>query len=110
MKSISTTFRSQVNALPVFKPGLSKMNPWYLTSFLNSFLKIFPDGLCCVPKCVATILQKDCDFGYSDVFSKGWDEFMWNGVPFGFHCREQKDGTTTDHSEEIPELLRIFDF
>ena len=26
-------------------------------------------------------------------------------VPFGFHCREQKDGTTTDHSEEIPELL-----
>lgn len=100
-------------ATPVFKPGLSKMNPWYLTSFLNLFSEnFFPDGLCYVPKMRSHYTTKGfSDLGYSDVFSKGWDEFMWNGVPFGFHLQgAKKDGTTTDHSEEIPELLHIFDF
>lgn len=97
---------------PVFRFGFSVMKPWYLASPFNLFFeKFLPDSLCYAPKRINYYtVKKFGDLGYPDVFSKGWDEFVWKGVPFGFHLQgAKKDGTTTDHSEEIPELLRILD-
>jgi len=89
---------------PVFKIGFSDVCPKYLMSWLNRLIEFFlPDEMCYFPK------KKDYyssvsfkDLGYLDMFNKGWDEFVWQGKPFGFHLQgAKKDGSTTDHSQEM---------
>lgn len=95
----------------VFK--FESVKPKYITSWWNRILENFlPQNLSYLPKsfyCYTKIGFKD--LGYPDVFAKGWDEFVWRGKPFGFHMQgAQKDGTLRDRAEDMPELLKIFDF
>ena len=98
---------------PVFKYKYSVFNPSYLKSSLNIFLeKFLPDRLCYIPKKPNYFTTRGfSDLGYPDVFKEGWDEFTWKSIPFGFHLQGAKnDGTTTDHSSEIPKLTNFFNF
>lgn len=96
---------------PVFDYCTSDINPRYLVSVFNWLVeKLLPERLSYIPKRKNYFTNKG--FGHSgliDVFSKGWDEFMWKERPFGFHLQgARRDGKTTDHSSEIPGLLEIF--
>lgn len=96
--------------IPVFKMRLSKMKPAYLNSRVNLFFeKFLPENLSYIPKKSDYYTSRGFgDLGYTDLFSRGWDEFVWRGAPFGFHLQGAKsDGTTTDHSGEIPELRSL---
>lgn len=99
--------------IPVFKLGLSKVKPAYLNSRVNLFFeKFLPENLSYIPKKSSYYTTRGFgDLRYTDLFSRGWDEFVWRGAPFGFHLQGAKsDGTTTDHSEEIPELRKLLTF
>ena len=79
---------------PVFNRFV-RVRPWYVRLFLN--------------------LNKDSyskksfkDLGYKDIISRGWDEFMWKGEPFGFHLQgAQKDGSIADHTNDMMCLHEI---
>jgi hypothetical protein len=50
--------------------------------------KLLPDHLCFIPKRKGYFTrQKFNDCGFADLDSYGWEEFFWNGSPFGFHVR-----------------------
>ena len=50
------------------------------------------------------------DLGYKEACSRGWDEFLWKGEPFGFHLQgAQKDGTTKDHSNDMIYLTEMLE-
>ncbi len=98
-------------AQPVFKFSSSNINPRYLISSFNRFVeKFLPERLCYLPKKRGYFTEKGfAEYGITDVFSRGWDEFVWKDMPFGFHLQgARRDGKTTDHTSEIPALLEIF--
>ncbi len=66
--------------VPVFKPSLSIFN--------RSLDAILPDNLSIIPKKKGYFTDKGFkEIGYADTSSYGWEEFLWQGSPFGFHIR-----------------------
>ena len=97
---------------PVFKPGISSIKPTWIGSAANIAIeKFLPVNLCYLPKSCSYFSEKGFkESGFVDVFSEGWDEFMWKKEPFGFHMQgANRDGTTRDHSGEMKFLAGVLD-
>ena len=75
--------------IAVFRPEQDFMGPAYMLGGFNALVERFlPDQWCYLPR------KKDSytgegfkELGYPDVSQRGWEEFMWQGEPFGFHIR-----------------------
>lgn len=68
---------------------------------LNKFFEfLLPDKWCYIPKDRSYYsVEKFKKLGYCDAWSKGWEEYVWQGLPFGIHIRpikQIKKGQTTD--------------
>lgn len=74
---------------PVFKPELDlKEYPIALARYNRVMEKFLPDRLCFVPKKKDYYTNKSFSAGgYFDAAGMGWEEFIWQGKPFGFHMR-----------------------
>lgn len=65
---------------PVFQPNLNL--------FDKVLDMVLTDSLSLTPKKPGYYSIKSFkDFGYADIVSYGWEEFLWQGKPFGFHIR-----------------------
>ncbi|MDP3770374.1 MAG: glycosyltransferase [Candidatus Sungbacteria bacterium] len=75
--------------------------------------RLLPDRLCYVPK------RKDSytdtafkDLGYADLGANGWEEYMWQGAPFGTHIRGSKtwkrNPSEDDEVSTIRKMLAMF--
>lgn len=52
------------------------------------FDHLLPDRLSFVPKRAGYFTRTSFgDLGYPDCMARGWEEFMWQGNPYGFHIR-----------------------
>jgi hypothetical protein len=98
--------------VPVFRPRVDFRGPAYALSWPNWLLeRLLPDRLCFLPKRRGSYTQVGfCELGHFDVASKGWEEFMWQGRPFGFHLRRTRQGTpdTADELMTIQEAIDSF--
>jgi len=95
---------------PVFKFTRSGIKPWYLTSLINRLYETgFSDHSSYIPKKAGYFSERGFEeSGFPSVSELGWDEFMWQGKPFGFHLQgARKDGKTTDHSTSLETLRRV---
>ena len=87
---------------PVFRPerqGLSQA--------VERFL---PDRWCLVPKRPGYFTERRFkDYGLPDLDARGWEEFLWQGEPFGFHVRSQpkvkERQSLKSHLAEVTEVL-----
>lgn len=81
------------SAVPVFRPNrdfsVELTGPAYAGSWTSKLAeKLLPDHLCYVPKRSGYYTEKGFgDLGYIDVSCLLWEEFIWQGKPFGFHIR-----------------------
>lgn len=54
----------------------------------NTLDRVLPDWLSLVPKRDGYFTRTSFhDLGYPDCMREGWEEFIWQGKPFGFHIR-----------------------
>lgn len=70
--------------------------------------KLFPDRFSYFPKGHGYYTEKGfAEYGLSDLSSLGWEEFIWQNAPFGFHLRRflKKD---RDAQKEISQIKKIF--
>lgn len=76
-------------AIPMFRPRQHFGGPRYALTWANRLAeKFLPDRRCYIPKHVGSYTEVGFrEFGYPDVSSLGWEEFVWHGEPFGFHVR-----------------------
>ena len=76
-------------AVPVFRPRSDFRGPAYATSGLNRLIeKLLSDRLCFIPKRPGYYTETGfLEMGYFDASSRQWEEFIWQGRPFGFHFR-----------------------
>lgn len=74
---------------PVFKPELhfgAFANMVYIPNRIIEFF--LPDRLCFIPKRSNYYSSMSFgEMGYADAMGKGWEEFVWQGKPFGVHLR-----------------------
>lgn len=75
--------------LPVFRPELDCDVPFTLSSRIGTLLdKLLPDHLSYTPSRPGYYSRDGFrEHGYPDLSSRRWEEFMWKGLPFGFHLR-----------------------
>lgn len=92
----------------VFKPNKESYPAINLIYSLNKFFEFFlPDRLCYIPKDKSYyFIEKFKKFGYCDAWSKGWEEYVWGGEPFGIHVRPIKQIKKGQSIEEIITILR----
>jgi len=74
--------------------------------------RFFPDRLSLTPKRRGYFSESGfAAHGLPDLQSNGWEEFLWNGMPFGFHVRcypirDRKSGLPLDaHYGAVKDLL-----
>ena len=75
---------------PVFRPGLDKFLPAGVSGLQSSkLIECFKaDRNSYIPKRHAYFTGKGFrEYGFMDVSGLGWEEFVWQGKPFGFHIR-----------------------
>lgn len=90
---------------PVFKPfaemsGVSRMTRYFFESLL-------PERFSYLPRRGTYTAKSFKDRGYPDAAGQGWEEFVWQRRPFGFHLRSTSDRTRRDHKEEFQKLERV---
>lgn len=82
---------------PVFNRFV-KVKPPYLRLFLNIKKDYYSE-------------RGFKDLGYPDALSHGWDEFLWQGEPLGFHMQgAKKDGTIVDHADDMIYLKKTLEY
>jgi hypothetical protein len=87
---------------PVYRPAVEFLGPrgWLLKA--NRLLERFlPDRLCYLPKKKGAFSVQGFnwkEFGLEE--SLGWEEFIWQGKPFGFHIRRypRKNESLASHA------------
>jgi len=92
------------SVVPVFRSSSDFRGPAYATLRLNRLIeKLLPDRLCFIPKKPGYYTETGFrELGYFDTGSRQWEEFIWQGLPFGFHIR----GYQQDKRDET-ELIAI---
>lgn len=87
---------------PLFRPRTS-----WKKAFRDRMVRWFvPDSFCPFPlRKRYRSSQGFRDFGLPDVRSLGWEEYMWRGVPFGFHVRGIFQGSRTVEWETLKEIV-----
>lgn len=69
---------------PIYEPRIQFDGPAYAKTVLNSVLEsILPDSLRFFPR-RRRYYRRTGGIGLSQI---GWEEFLWNGIYFGFHVR-----------------------
>jgi len=78
--------------VPVYKLRADSHIPQYAVSWYNRLLELLlPDRLCYIPRRQSYFTQTGFrESGILDLDSIGFEEFMWQGQPFGFHVRLQR--------------------
>ncbi len=77
--------------------------------FRRIFWHVLPDSLCFVPKRSGYYTQTGfLELGYPDALRMGWEEFLWQAKPFGFHIRRNKQGER-DLEQEQHSLAHMID-
>ena len=95
-------------AHPVFRlpQDLTFSRSWRLR-LLERFL---PDELCYLPKRRDSYTGRGLrELGYLADAPGLWEEFMWQGLPLGFHVRRNAEKAKRDPEEEIRILRRAID-
>lgn len=80
---------------PVFRPEVEfRGPPRELTMPWRLLAAVLPDRLCYIPKRRDSFTRVGFrEHGCFDAASRNWEEFMWQGRPFGFHIRRNaQDG------------------
>lgn len=93
------------SVLPVSKPY---KNSIFLISLTKKIIKrILPDKLLYVPKKIGSYSEAGfSDLGFFDIAGQGWEEFMWQKAPFGFHLRGTSAKTKAIEPEEKIAIIR----
>ncbi len=80
---------------PVYRPREDRLVPPpdvridTRSPFREALERLRPDWMSFVPKRWGAYSKKGfSDHGLPDVRSRGWEEFLWEGKPFGFHVRK----------------------
>lgn len=78
---------------PLFRPAEDFRGPGYALSWYGRALeKILPEKYCLLPKRSAFYSEQGFhEFGRPDVGRLGWEEFLWDDAPFGFHMRRYRN-------------------
>ena len=71
---------------------------------------LMPDRLSLTPKRKSYFTERRFqDYGLPDLDARGWEEFLWQGEPFGFHVRSQpkvkERQSLESHLAEVVEIL-----
>lgn len=76
-------------ATPVFRPRSEFLGPARALLRRNRLAeKLLPDRLCYVPKRPNAFTEVGFrELGYVDTTAHHWEEFVWQGRPWGFHVR-----------------------
>ena len=95
-------------AIPVFRPDSDFVGPKHALSRLNRMVeRLLPDRLCFIPKQSTYYTPVSFqDLGYFDMRPEQWEEFMWQGIPFGFHLRSYPYRNKRDKAIELLALER----
>lgn len=99
-------------AVPVYRLQSDYLgSPYALTPLNRLAEKFLPDRRCHIPKQPGYFTEIGFrDTGYPDVSSQGWEEFFWQGKPFGFHVRCQRQDKTelVEAKQSLGEVLECF--
>lgn len=101
----STVIRSEC-VVPVYRPEVDYpvTSPLALSRLADQLL---PDRLSYRPKRPNYSTRSGFrELGYVDVATHGWEEFVWQGQPFGFHMRRQR-GVNRDPESEMATLVQV---
>jgi hypothetical protein len=87
---------------PVFHPRGERL-PRYVDWLM-------PDRLSITPKRKSYFTERRFqDYGLPDLDARGWEEFLWQGEPFGFHVRSQpkvkERQSLESHLAEVVDIL-----
>lgn len=75
---------------------------------VNGFDRILPDRLSFIPKRAGYFTRTGFgDLGYPDCMAQGWEEFMWQGNPYGFHIRGGSEKLQNDVEGNIMHIRNI---
>lgn len=98
--------------IPVYKPNSDRSVEPFMISPVNRLIELFlPGHLRYLPKRQYGYSTKGFhEFGYPDLDSLGWEEFIWKGRPFGFHLRGQKSAksSTPPNADFLRSVLERF--
>jgi hypothetical protein len=89
---------------PVYRPGEDFNGPKYaVTSYGRALEKLFPEKYSFLPKRSETYSAIGFrELGHADVTHLGWEEFLWQDEPFGFHMRRfRNDGLEESEATRI---------
>lgn len=91
---------------PVYRPDQQFAGPPHSRGNLNRLLeKLLPERLCYFPKRHDYYsLRGFRDFGAYDADFHSWEEFLWQGRPFGFHLRGYQN--RADDAEALAAVRR----
>jgi len=94
-------------AVPVFRPESDLQRPGEALSEAGRAIEaVLPDHLCYLPKRPGYYSERGFrDLGLPDLAGLGWEEFLWQGRPFGFHLRRAA-ANGHDPDEEMASLTR----
>lgn len=92
---------------PVFNPTQESALSGRIFMPLNRLVEAWlPDSLCYIPKKSEFFITSGFhERGFADCVGNGWEEYMWQGEPFGVHIRGSK--TWKRNPNEDDELLLI---
>lgn len=98
-------------AVPVFCPQADILYPEQLSWFNQLYEQFLPDHLCFIPKQKGYYTESGFrDRGFPDLRSLGWEEFFWQGEPFGFHLRSQRQDQAEIEARKaiLEQSLKVF--
>lgn len=94
---------------PVYR--LRQDRPEFGKTIRSRFLqKVLPDHLCYVPKKKGAFTDQGfSELGHNLDMPRAWEEFVWQGAPFGFHVRRNARKDSRDEQKEIGILERTIE-
>lgn len=89
--------------VPVYRPRSEFLGPKHAFSARSRVVeRVLPDRWCFFPKRRDYYSQTGFrELGFSDPGSRGWEEFLWQGKPFGFHLRRTRLSDRDIRKEQI---------
>ena len=75
-------------------------------ALINLFRLLLPDGLSYLPKKKSySTTQQFRNFHLPDLYSKGWEEYFWHEIPFGFHIRSAFRNVNKVKLKELEKII-----
>ena len=90
--------------IPVFKFPLERR--FFMRALKNCMRYVIPDRYSYTQREGTYSPVGFKERGYFDAGHEGWEEFIWNDQPFGFHMRRASVGKNRDQEEEFATLKR----